>query len=734
MRFGTFEVDLRAMELRKHGVKIKLQDQPFQILVMLLERPGEVVTREQLHQKLWPGGTFIDFDHGLNNAIQRLRLALGDSAENPRFVETLARRGYRFLAPLDMAVATPPELAPTVREITEKNGREVHPSATTEPRRREILAWTLVAMLSIALGVLVAIHLRQPSSEAHAVRFELQPGTVTLWPAAGAVSIPAISPDGQRLAFPAPGAKSRLWVRSLDSSTVQPLPETEEAVYPFWSPDSRFVGYYAYARRMDIEPAGRVRRVNEGRVEIRKIDVAGGPPVTLCSFAAEDAEGGGTWNQDGIILFVQHGILHRVSAAGGEAKPVLQLDKSRQEVGQKFPWFLPDGRHFVYRSHSAVAGKSGIYLGSLDSRETRMLIPGESNVSYAAPGFLIYGRKDTLLAHRFDINKLQLTGEPVPIAEHVARAIGMPFSLFSASQNGVLVYRGAGFKESRPTWYSRSGVRQAAIGQPSVYWGMSLAADETRLAVMRAEPFTQTTNIWTLDLATGILSRQTINTAADTFPVWSPDGRNLVFTSDRDNHPKLDLYQKVVGGVGEQLLFASHDNKLPYQWLRDGSILFLADDEKAFYLLPLTGERKPVLLFKPGYDLGAPNVSSDGHWVAYMSVESGRWEVYVATFPAFTEKRQVSSSGGGYPLWRRDGKELFYLSPDRQLMSVEVKRRLGLKTGVPEVLFPVSGPLQPWPGPYCATGNGKRFIILEPGDEPKTPFTVVLNWAAGLKR
>jgi hypothetical protein len=269
-------------------------------------------------------------------------------------------------------------------------------------------------MLSIALGVLVAIHLRQPSSEAHAVRFELQPDTVNLWPAAAAGAIPAVSPNGQRLVFPALGGKYRLWVRSLDSPTVQPLPEAEEAVYPFWSPDSRFGGYYAYARAVDGEPARRVRRVNEGRVEIRKIDVAGGPPVTLCSFPEEDAEGGGTWSQDGIIPFVQHGTLHRVSAAGGEAKPVLQLDKSRQEVLQKFPWFLPDGRHFVYRSRSAVAGKSGLYLGSLDSRETRMLIPGESNVSYAPPGFLIYGRQDTLLAHPFDIKNSSLPASPFP--------------------------------------------------------------------------------------------------------------------------------------------------------------------------------------------------------------------------------------------------------------------------------------------------------------------------------
>jgi hypothetical protein len=314
--------------------------------------------------------------------------------------------------------------AQALRDTGEKNDREAS-SAHSGWRRHVIFAWALVAMLSLALGVLAVIHLRQPPSEAHAVRFELQPDTVNSWSADDVASIPAVSPNGQRLVFPAFGGKHRLRLRSLDSPVIQPLPEAEEAVYPFWSPDSRFVGYYAY--------------LTESRVEIRKIDALGGPPVTLCNFRGEDAEGGGTWSQDGVILFAQHGTLHRVSAAGGEAKPVLQLDKSRQEVLQKFPWFLPDGRHFVYRSRSAVAGKSGIYLGSLDSWETRMLIPGESNVSYAPPGFLIYGRQDTLLAHPFDSKKLQLAGEPFPIAEHVARAVGMPVSNFSISQNGVLI-------------------------------------------------------------------------------------------------------------------------------------------------------------------------------------------------------------------------------------------------------------------------------------------------------
>jgi len=700
VRFSVFELDLRARELRKHGLKIKLQDQPLQILVMLLEQPGQVVTREELHRKLWSDGTFVDFEHGLNAAIQRLRQALGDAAENPRFVETVARRGYRFLAPVH-------------GEASESTG--VTPQlAQAVGRSHVILAWALVLALSVALGVLAAIHLHQPRSEAHVVRFELQPDTVSLPLAFAAGGIPAVSPNGQRLVFPAVNGKGRLWIRSLDSPTVQPLPEGETVCYPFWSPDSRFVGYYAY--------------VTNTRVEIKKIDVRGGSPVTLCNFRGEDAEGGGTWSQDGIILFAQHGTLHRVSAAGGEAKPVLQLDKSRQEMLQKFPCFLPDGRHFVYRSRSAAAGKSGIYLGSLDSPETRMLIPGESNVSYAPPGFLIYGRQDTLLAQPFDIKKLQLAGEPFPIAENVARAIGMPISLFSVSQNGVLLYRSAGFRKLQLAWYDRSGVRQASIGVPGTYVSISLTPDETRLALDQAEPFTQTLNIWTLDLSSGMLTRQTRHPASEWQPVWSPDGREFVFSSDRDNHPKRDLYRKVVGETGEQLLFESHSNKVPLQWLRDGSILFLDDDE-AFYLLPLSGERKPMLLFKPGYELGGARVSSDGHWVAFESQASGRWEIYIAAFPAFTEQQQISNGGGCGPKWRKDGKELFYIGPERKMMSLNARAGVALKTGVPKVLFQIREPY-----PYSVTGDGKRFIFLEPADEPRTPFMVVLNWAAGLKR
>jgi DNA-binding winged helix-turn-helix (wHTH) protein len=408
IRFGTFEVDLQARELRKSGLKLKVYDQTFQLLGALLERPGEVITREELRQKLWPGDTFVDFDHGINTAVKKLRDVLGDSAESPRFVETLARRGYRFLTPVHGAVrlpavndgpATVSQPAREAREIDGNNeyltdGRQQPPGMIASLQNREILAWILLGATSLALAVLAVVHFRHQISETHAVRFQVPlPDHVTLtW-----IDIPVLSPNGRRLAFVGAGSDSKrhLWLHSLDSLTTQLLPGTEGAAVPFWSPDSRFVAFEA-----------------ENERKLKKIDVMNGPPQTLCQIGGFV---GGAWSRDGIILFSQWtssqgSTLYRVSAMGGQVEPVLPFDKSRPENDQ--PRFLPDGRHFLYRSLSRHEGaeNGAIYLGSLDSKETRMLIPTASNVVYAPPGFLIYSRGETLMAQGFDVGKLELTG------------------------------------------------------------------------------------------------------------------------------------------------------------------------------------------------------------------------------------------------------------------------------------------------------------------------------------
>jgi Tol biopolymer transport system component len=520
---------------------------------------------------------------------------------------------------------------------------------------------------------------------------------------------PAISPDGQRLVLPGVAADGvrHLWVRSLDSLTEQTLVGTEGAYLPSWSADSHSIGF------------------TDGH-KFKRIDAAGGPAVTLCNAEI----GYGAWNRDGVILFDSRSGLRRVSAAGGEPAPVLELDKSRQETEQRAPQFLPDGRHFLYLSRSPAAGRGGIFLGSMDSKETRMLLPIESNASYVAPGFLIYGRQTTLLAQPFDAGKLRLSGEAVPIAEQVGRMEYAPILQFSASQNGVLVYSSTSVNSRvRLAWYNREGVRQRSIGDPGLYSEPRLSPDEKRLAVTIVDSAAGKRDIWVLELSTGILSRVTSHSCQG--QQWSPDSRELVFGSDQKGH--LDLYRKAVGGGGEELVLESDEDKWAAQWLKDNSLLVVNASGQIFYRLPLSGVRKPENLFQTEFESNAPIVSPDGHWVAFQSVESGRWEIYVAAFPSFKEKRQVSNAGGGEPHWRKDGKELFYLSLDGKIMSIDVKAGASLETGAPRVLFQSPLLVQPYDNVWDVTGDGKRFLLGEPVDEGRKSITVVLNWTAGLK-
>ena len=448
---------------------------------------------------------------------------------------------------------------------------------------------------------------------------------------------------------------------------------------------------------------------------------------TLCHVPGNG--GSGDWNQDGVILFGTPGPLLRVSAEGGEPQPVLELNKSRRETSQRWPHFMPDGRHFLYLAMSEDAGGTGIFAGSLDSGQTQLVMHVASNVSYVPSGFLIYGRPQTLLAQKFDAKTLQVSGKPLPIAQQLDSFRFIPGFPFSVSQNGVLAYRGGSSGRVQLAWYNREGKRVTSIGDPGLYSQIVLSPDEKRLAVERVN--SDIANLWILELASGILSRATFNPAGDVNPVWSPDSRELLFSSSRNGH--LDLYRKSIGEGEEELIYHSDDNKGPYSWTKDGWILFDAGPSQ-LYRVPLTGEREPVVALKSEGQKDLAAVSQDERRVAYESNESGRWEVYVASYPAFGGRRQVSSAGGCQPLWRRDGKELFYLTLDSKLAVVEVKGGATLEAGVPQVLFRVPVRVDPNQTEYVVTGDGQRFIFREPIGETVAPTTVVLNWTAELNR
>jgi dipeptidyl aminopeptidase/acylaminoacyl peptidase len=368
-----------------------------------------------------------------------------------------------------------------------------------------------------------------------------------------------------------------------------------------------------------------------------------------------------------------------------------------------------------------------------------MLAASDSNADYFASGFLVYGQAGTLVAHPFDLDQFRVTGEPFPVADRVQRIRDQTYLFSSALNHDVLVFGSEEQAVNQLTWYKRDGARLGSIGEPvrTFTRNLSLSPDEKRLAWHRVSPETEREDVWVGELATGIFTRLTSGSDEDYSPVWSPDGHALAFTSDRGrllDGGGVDLYRKPAGGGAQELLFASDGCKFTSQWLHDGSILFETGGNSDFYLLPPSGKRKPLPLFMTEFFKNLPSVSADGRWVAYQSDESGRSEIYVAAFPPFTHRRRVSNGGGCQPRWRKDGKELFYLTVDGKMMSVDVRGVPELETSTPTVLFEVPFRVRArfW-NQYSVTGDGQRFIFAEPVERSRS-VNVVLNWTAGLKR
>jgi eukaryotic-like serine/threonine-protein kinase len=598
-----------------------------------------------------------------------------------------------------------------------EGGSAVGTPALAVARRRQRERITGVAL---AIAVLLLLATLVPASLyfwRSADERQIQFGVVT--PEMPNTTLLAVSPDGNLIAFVAPassGSKSLLWLRPLDSSNAQPVPGTENAFAPFWSPDSRSIGFAASGL-------------------LKKVSVAGGPPQTLC---ATQTFANGAWNNDGVIVFSDSNILKRVSAAGGEPVALTQLDTSRQETQHRWPYFLPDGRHFLYSTWSPEPDKRAIVIGALDSPERTSIMRAESMAEYAAPGFLIFQRAGTLLAQPFDAKRLRLTGDPVRLAEDVAFVPRTGRAAFDVSQTGVLVYRtgqssGAMFALS---WFDRRGKPLAAAGEPGPYRQIRLSPDDKRVAIERMDPKTGTTDIWILALSTNILTRVTFDPAHDQDPIWSEGGRSVVFGSQRTG--KVDLFQKTVGGPAESILLKAGDDPIyPDDTSRDGRFL-LYHTRTGLYALPLSqADRKPITLEQTSFRIDQARFSPDGRWVAFESDESGTKEIYVASFPAFDNRRQLTARGGAEPQWRSDEKELFYLTLDGKLMAIDVKIGSSIAFGAPHELFqtPLIGNTC-CVDLYAATRDGQRFLFPTPYRDTAAPrpITVVVNWAAGLKK
>ena len=602
-------------------------------------------------------------------------------------------------------------------------------AAPPSPRLRP--AWAIAALATLALAALAVVHFREASPEPVAVRFQIpEPEKAYFGPRL------ALSPDGRRLAFTAAatGGRMMVWVRSLDTLEARALPGTDgdDLAALFWSPDSRFIGFWANGK-------------------LKKIEASGGPPQTLCDVSTAP---GGTWNRDGVILFGRNtGGLWRVPADGGTPAPVTTLDTSRQEIFHTWPQFLPDGRHFIYIARSNQPENSAIYAGSLDSKDRKRLVGSSFSAAYAPSpnaekGHLLFLREAALMAQPFDAGRLDLSGEAFPVAEQVGAVLSQAF--FSVSGSGAVAYRkGVSGRSTHLLWFDRDGKSLGEVGPPGAFNDVALSPDGKRVAVSRFDLLSNNADIWLLDLArNGAATRFTFDPGIERDPVWSPDGTRLAFSSTRGGLP--NVYQKSGTGAGsEEPLLQPGVSQRPKDWSRDGRfLLYVRDDPKTgadLWVLPLAGDRKPFPYLQTQFFESQGQFSPDGRFVAYISNESGRIEVFVQPFPASGGKWQISAGGGSQPRWRGDGKELFYLSADRRIMAVDVGTTSQFEARIPKALFQtriVGSGLGLGLGEtayifrYSVTADGKRFLINSEQAETgaaSQPITVVLNWAAGLK-
>ena len=590
---------------------------------------------------------------------------------------------------------------------------------------RQVLPWALFGITVVIALTLGLVDSDETPEQSQTMHFLISPPETV-----SRMHYLRISPDGRQIVFDGHDETARsgsLWVLKLDSlgsPIAQRLDGTDPGGIAFWSPDSRFIGVLVGGK-------------------LKKIDPSGGPAVSLADVPEFVWPGGGTWNRQGTILFsentgpIQGGPIQGVSAAGGEATAITRLDQSRQEVSHRHPYFLPDGRHFLYVAPTNVGEDTRIYVGSLDSKERRFLVKTSprSTVAYSPPGYLLFVRAETLMAQRFDVIQLEVSGEPFPLAEQMGR-----HSSFSVSENGVLAYQAAS-RNGQLVWRDRSGKLLGTVVEPGGYIHVDLSRDEKRVAVARREGASGS-DIWLLELSTGIFSRFTFDPADDANPNWSPDGGRLAFLSSRNGPP--NLFQKNVGGSEPELLLESEfalrmdaTRLVPKAWSQDGDILFLSRAAKGSSLYALSlgeeGKGEPRVLLEDLRGKNGFRLSPDEKWISYHSQESGRREVYTAAFPGFSNERQISRDGGVQARWRGDGKELFFLQLDGKLMSVEVKEEAILETGIPKVLFEARASLFP-NHQYCAANDGQRFLFIEPVEEKVEPIHVVLNWFEELKR
>jgi Tol biopolymer transport system component len=611
----------------------------------------------------------------------------------------------------DLPEATPPSLTRIVKRCIQKDPDErwqsardlkwelesvaAAPASASSPSGR-IPLFLALGLVVILAAVLAYLSLRRPSPTQPMARLAV------LLPEKSRVLSLAVSPDGRNIALVlVKDGRQQIWIRALDAVELKPLEGTDGATNPFWSPDSRFIAFFADAR-------------------LRKIDRSG-PVQTLCDALAVV---GGTWNRNGDILLGALGKVQRVSAAGGAVSSL----PGHIDSTETSPVFLPDGRHYLATRNSYRDPKQrGIFLGSMDSPEARQILPDISHAEIVGPpsggrlGAVVFTRSATLMALPFDMKQLQAAGDPVPVAPGIAATMGYP--LFAASENGVLAYVTGEQGDWQFVWRDREG---RILGSTPGAGGVAMISPDGKSLA-----FDRLGDIWLMNFARGVTNRLTAG-PEDNNPIWSPDGRYVAYA-----WVGLGVYRKLATGAGdEELLAPSKTLAVPKSWSPDGNILVYAqinpDTGADLVAVQVNGDRKPFPVLQTGATEDQGQFSPDGHWLAYTSNESGQAEIYVIPFPAAPGAKWLISRGGGFqPRWRRDGKELFYISSDSKMMSVEVAIQPAFQSGTPRPLFQsniVDTGIRTAPMSWDLAADGNRFLIISPNTSDTSALTVTLNW------
>ena len=593
--------------------------------------------------------------------------------------------------------------------------------ALVAPLWRRVIPWTLFGVTAFALAIVAWApwHIGMTSGPAQLLRYEIALPEKTSF-GTQPVGMPlALSPDGRHLAFAAkePDGPTQLWIRDLDSLAARPLPGTDGATSPFWSPDSRALAFQAGDK-------------------LEEVDISGGAPRVICGAGVL----GGSWSSSGVIVYGTWGGMMTVSAAGGTPSLLIKRDVSRGSGVPALPSFLPGDRRFLY--HVYGGPNAGIHLGSLDGgggqSPSKPLVVGwpaaYAPTAGSGPGHILYLQADrTLMAQAFDASHGQLEGDPEPIAQGV--------NYFTVSASGVLAYVGGTAAAAQLTWFDRHGKILGTVGEPGMFQPLpKISPDGSAVVLARVDPGTGVTDLWLYSLARGTRSRLTFD-GKNSSPVWSPDGTHIAFQSAREG--VINVYQQAVNGIGQAEAFEKPSGAsvvpLPLDWSRDGRFFIenvFSGTKASIWVLPLSPgkDRKPAFYLNEEFNVSEAKLSPDGQWIAYLSDETGRDEIFVQTFPKPGGKWQVSANGGTHPVWGRDGSELYFLGLGGRLMAVEVKGGSGggFQAGTPTALF----------DPHIAAGveggldvtKDGRFLIPSVAGQSQNPTTIVVNWPLLLKK